>query len=136
MFCKNCGSLLDDGTEICPNCNTIDSDSNNNFETANKYEEFQENEERLKDFNFNKYLVYSILEFFCCFQVIGVISLVLLFVKVKPSIEQKRFEEAEKYKNIVKILLIVGLFVGIGANLLYIVGSFLPVILAVFESLA
>lgn len=136
MFCGNCGSLLNDNEAICPNCQTVNSDTTVNVNSNNQYEQYKQNEQSLKNYGFNKLLVYSILELLCCFQIFGIIALILLFTQLKPAVEQGRIVEADKVREQVKTILIIGLVLGIIINIFYLGLQFLPVIVTLVESVS
>lgn len=119
MYCGNCGLPLKDDETICPKCNTpieniiegkIIDDTNASNTTSEKY---KETEDLYKKYGFTKLLIFSILELFCCSNLLGFISLVLLFVQLKSSIDKRNFAEAEKAKKLIELLLIIGLALGI-----------------------
>lgn len=126
MYCGNCGMPLKDNESVCPSCNTpiegvieaklIDDSTMKN----SKYEEYKETEKIAEKYGFNKLLIYTILELICCSRLFGIISLVLLLVKFKPAIDQRNFEEADKSRNLVKTMLIIGLVWGILSEIAYV----------------
>ena len=112
MECPNCGLELKESEKVCPICQTV-CEENSNVISNDKYEEYKENERLNEEYGFNKLLIFSILELFFCAQFFGIASLVLLFLKLKPAINNRNFEEAATWKRTIKIILIIGLIFGV-----------------------
>ena len=112
MNCPKCGLELKEDEKNCPICQA-------SFETIidekvnDRYEEYKENERLNEKYGFNKLLIFSILEIFCCNQIFGIVSVILLFLKLKTSISQRNFEEADKWERNIRLILIIGLILGI-----------------------
>lgn len=96
MFCKNCGSLVNDGEGFCPSCGTIMGASDN--VSSGRVE-----------IKTTAFLVFSIIELICVNQIFGLISLILYCTKLKPAADAGDVEGANKSKKTIKILLIAGL---------------------------
>lgn len=134
MYCSNCGLPLKDDELTCPNCQATENNVvegkivNNANETTNNYENYKETEQLFEKYGFNKLLVLTIIELICCSKIFGIIALVLLLVQLKPSIEHKKFEDADKTCNNVKLILIIGLVISIIVNIIGIVLNLLPLI--------
>ena len=127
MICPNCGYELKDTEKVCPicqtNCEVTIKQTNNSA-----YEEYKETERLNEKYGFNKILILSVLELLCCAQLFGLAAIVFLFLKLKPAIVDRNFEEADKWKNIIKVILIVGLVSGILVLGFNVVLQALPVI--------
>ena len=80
-------------------------------------------------------MVWSIIEFICCSRIFGIIALVLLYVQLKPAVEHGNFAEADKSKSLIKILLIVGIVLGLVLNLFAVVAQLIPAILEILDVL-
>ena len=126
MECPNCGFDLKQGEKVCPICQT---NSQVIIENNNKYEEYKENEELKQKYGFNKWLILSILEICCCNQIFGLVAIILLFLKLKTSIEQRNFEEANKWEHNIKIILIIGICFGILLGVFQLVINLVPMII-------
>jgi len=134
MFCSNCGNELKETEKICPICQT-NNDVVVESVVNDKYEEYKETEKINEKYGFNKFLIFSILEFFCCAQIFGLAAIIFLFFKLKPAIADRNFEEADKWKRVIKIILIVGLTLGIFTVVLQIALEMLPMLVELSETL-
>ena len=123
MYCKNCGMELKDYEKFCPNCGNKIGESTEDFNNANPNNVSQNNTD-LQRYGFNGLLVWSIIELICCSQIFGTIALVLLCVQLKPAVEHGNFAEADKSKSLIKILLIVGIVLGVALKLVGFVYNF------------
>ena len=105
MFCKNCGSLVNDGETFCTNCGSVMDErpkANNNS----------------AEIKTTAILVFSIIELICVSPIFGLIALILYFVQLRPAINAGDIEEAKKSKKLIKIFLWIGLILNVGAILL------------------
>lgn len=127
MECPNCGFDLKQDEKICPICQTnlraVVQENND------KFEEYKENEQLKQKYGFNKLLIFSIVEICCCNQIFGLLAVLLLFLKLKTSIEQRNFEEADKWERNVRLILIIGLVFGILLGIFQVVVNLLPMII-------
>lgn len=134
MNCPKCGLELKQGENQCPLCQTdvnavqVERNSNN---TA--YEEYKEKEKLNEKYGINKILILSILELVCCSQIFGVAALILLFLKLKPSIAEENIDEINKWKKVIMVILIVGLLTGIIALIFNFGIELLPGILDLYN---
>lgn len=135
MYCKNCGMELKDYEKFCPNCGKKIGESMDSPNSQVNYNNVSNGKDDLQKYGFNGLLVWSIIELICCSRIFGIISLVLLCVQLKPAVEHGNFAEADKSKNLIKILLIVGIVAGILLNLIAVVAQLIPLILEIFSEL-
>lgn len=135
MYCKNCGMELKDYEKFCPNCGKKIRESMDSPNSQVNYNNVSNGKDDLQKYGFNGLLVWSIIELICCSRIFGIISLVLLCVQLKPAVEHGNFAEADKSKNLIKILLIVGIVAGILLNLIAVVAQLIPLILEIFSEL-
>lgn len=123
MECPNCGVELKENEVICPVCQM-------SFEAkTEKYQEYKENEQLNEKYGVNKLLIFSIIEICCCNQIFGIIGILLLFLKLKPSINERNFEEAAKWERNVRLILIIGLILGIFLGVFQLVLEVLPAVI-------
>lgn len=127
MECPNCGFELKEDEKICPVCQN-NSENSEKQEVNKKFEEYKENEMLNEKYGFNKLLIFSIFEICCCNQVFGLVSAILLFVKLKTSISERNFEEASKWERNIRLILIIGFVLGILGWIFQIVINLLPAI--------
>ena len=127
MNCPKCGLELKEDEKVCPICQT-NREGIAETNANNKYEDYKETEKLNKEYGFNKLLIFSILEIFCCNQIFGIIAIIFLFLKLKPAIADKNFEEMNKWKRAIKVVLIVGVIIGLLIAGLQIIVELLPVI--------
>ena len=118
MYCENCGMELKDYEKFCPNCGNKVGESINNVSVQTDCNNASKSKADLEKYGFNGLLVWSIVELICCSRIFGIIALVLLCIQLKPAVEHGNFIEADKSKNLIKILLIVGIVLGVLGNLL------------------
>lgn len=134
MNCPKCGLELKQGENQCPLCqadvNAVQVEHNSN-NTA--YEEYKEKEKLNEKYGINKILILSILELVCCSQIFGVAALILLFLKLKPSIAEENIDEINKWKKVIKVILIVGLLTGVIALIFNFGIELLPEILDLYN---
>jgi len=71
-------------------------------------------------------------ELVCCSQLFGLACVILLFIKLKTAISERNFEEAEKWEHNIKLILIIGLAIGIFANIFNIVINLVPVVVETY----
>ena len=124
MNCPNCGLELKENEKNCPVCQTTGEVNRND-----KFEEYKENEKLNQKYGFNKLLIFSILEICCCNQIFGIVGVLLLFLKLKPSIAERNFEEADKWERTIRLILIIGLILGIFAGVFQLILNLLPAII-------
>lgn len=112
MKCPNCGVELKPDEKNCHVCygtsEDIIEEKNND-----KYREYKENEQLNQKYGVNKLLVLSIFEICCCNQIFGLVSVILLFLKLKSAIVQRNFDDAEKWSRNIRLILIIGIIFGI-----------------------
>lgn len=130
MICSNCGYELKSNEKVCPICQTNCDIPNNN-----RYEEYKETEKLNQEYGFNRILILSVLELFCCSQLFGLLAVIFLFLKLKPAIVDRNFTEADKWKKTIKTILIVGFVLGILVFGLQIVVEALPMIVELSQTL-
>ena len=106
MICKNCGMQVNEFDSNCPNCGTsVDSENFSQDYGSNTY-----NHPPIKTTGL---LVWSIIELICLSPIFGLTALILYFVKLKPAVDSGNINEAIKSKRTIKILLWVGVALGI-----------------------
>ena len=94
MFCKNCGSILNEGEQICSSCGETTNSDNQNTSYINS------DSNDCKNIPTTSLLVFSVLEIVSCFGFIpGLIALILYFSKLKPAIENGDKQAALKSKR-------------------------------------
>lgn len=104
MFCRNCGTEVNEGYEVCTFCggslvqNVIKNSQNTEVKTTG-------------------ILIFSIIELVCLSPLFGLIALILYFTKLKPSIDRGDLEGAKKSKKSIFTLLIVGIVLNIVMSL-------------------
>lgn len=136
MYCKNCGMELKDYEKFCPNCGNKIGESTEDFNNAKANpNNVSQNNTDLQKYGFNGLLVWSIIELICCSRIFGIIALVILCGQLKPAVEHGNFVEADKSKSLIKILLIVGIVLGVVLNLFAVVAQFIPAILEILDVL-
>lgn len=137
MNCPKCGLELKPGENQCPFCQNyaepVKSENNNNifYEEYRKKEKLKE--ELNKKYGVNRLLILSILELVCCSQIFGVAALILLFLKLNPSISEENIDEINKWKKVIKTILIVGLVIGMIASIFNFGIELLPQILDLYN---
>lgn len=104
MYCKNCGAMLEEGAYMCPTCGEQIIGASSNVISGNPIGE---------EVKSTGILVFSIIELFCCNFICGLISVILYFLKLKPSVESGNIEEAKKSKKTIKIVLWLGLILNL-----------------------
>ena len=142
MNCSNCGLELKENETVCPSCQNhiysgivVETNANEepninqSFDSNSKYEEYKEVEKLNEKYGFNKLLIFSILELVCCSQVFGLIGIILLFLKLKPAIAGRNFEEADKWEKNIRILLIIGIILGLLLGIFQLIVNFVPVLI-------
>jgi len=136
MFCKNCGSEVNESLLFCTNCGAPVNNSSNDAVNSTSYSAVNEpiqnntvqNGEPIKTTGL---LVWSIIEIFCVNFITGIIAIILYFVNLKPAVESGNREAALKSKKTIKIVLWIGIalfIVGIVLSIIGIVLVTLPII--------
>lgn len=122
MFCTKCGAFISENDTVCPICKSMiiqvheAKESNENSQTSetnnqsNGWEQYQNAQEQMKIFGFNKYLIWSIITCLCCIP-LGIINILLLEFMIKPYLKEGKFDKARKLKPWLVILIVLG-FVG------------------------
>lgn len=112
MNCKNCKTLIDENQKFCSQCgekiikeNNIQIDVNKNIEVDKKSQ---------------PYLIIGILLAFCCSLPFGIAIILLNELKYKPQLREGNQLEADKTKNLMIIIMCVGIFFGTIISGLYI----------------
>lgn len=130
MNCPKCGVELKEEEKICPFCQATSNVVGDEVNT--KYQEYKETESLNQKYGFNKLLIFSIVELVCCSQLFGLVSVILLFIKLKNAISERNFEEADKWERNIRLILIIGLVVGIFANIFNIIINLVPAVLETY----
>lgn len=136
MFCGSCGGQINEGDKVCSFCGTPVASSGDmnppvyeqqsySAETSDNvsspiydqpnYNYNVVNGENCSDIKTTSLLVFSILEILCCgpATLFGIISLVFWLAKLNPAVKRGDREVALSTKKTIKILLWVGLGIGI-----------------------
>lgn len=131
MNCPNCGLELKEDEKVCPICQT-NCEVVKEQKANDKFEEYKENERLNEKYGFNKLLIFSILEICCCNQIFGLVAVILLFFKLKSAITNRNFEEADKWERNIRLILIIGLVLGIftvvSQTILYLIPAIIELI--------
>ena len=137
MFCKNCGSEVNESLLFCTNCGAPVNNSSNDAVNSTSYSAVNEstnytvqNGEPIKTTGL---LVWSIIEIVCfCFSILtgiaGLVSIILYFVNLKPAVERGDREAALKSKKTIKIILWIGI-------VLLVIGMILSLVATVLVTL-
>ena len=133
MNCPNCGLELKEDEKVCPICQAS-KDSSVEPNLNSKYEDYKEEENLKEKYGFNKLLIFSVIELVCCSQLFGLVAIVLLFLKLNTAISERNLEEVEKWAHNIKLILIIGIVVGILLGILQIGLEALPMILEMSET--
>lgn len=107
MICKNCGMEVNDFSTNCPNCGAYVAGDSNMYGN-NTYQ--NSNQAPIKTTGL---LVWSIIELVCLSPIFGLIALILYFVKLRPAVDSGNINEIMKEKRTIKILLWVGIGLGV-----------------------
>ena len=110
MICRNCGNEVNDLNRLCPRCGASVVPENTEYYTQNYAQSYSQNGQPIKATGL---LVWSIAELVCLSPIFGLIALILWFVKLKPAVESGNINEALNAKRNIKILLWVGIALGI-----------------------
>jgi len=102
MYCKNCGTRVDETREnFCSNCGTkidiVKPIENTNVQNKND----------------QTFLIIGIVLAFCCSMPFGVAIILMNEMKYKPQLREGNQEASDKTKKIMIILAIVGLLSGL-----------------------
>jgi len=133
MFCKNCGSEVNESLLFCTNCGApVNNSPTNDVLNSAGYSAVNEptqnsavqNGEPIKTTGL---LVWSIIEIFCVNFITGIIAIILYFANLKPAIESGNREAALKAKKTIKIVL----WIGIALAILGIILMAIPMIIAI-----
>ena len=114
MFCKNCGSILNEGDQICSSCGEATNSATQNTSYINS------DANDCKNIPTTSLLVFSIIELLCVNFIKGLIGLILYFVNLKPAIERGDKQSALKSKKTIKIVL----WIGFALSLIFIIFAF------------
>lgn len=119
MYCRKCGAnLLGNTNNYCPYCgekiNVTPAPTIENKNTDQKSQTF---------------LIIGIILAFCCSLPFGVAVVLINEYKYKPQLKEGNLQEANKTKNLMTVLIIIGLLFGVFVSGL----SFLLEFLTAFE---
>ena len=128
MQCKNCGTMLHEYETICPNCQTVVHVEVVSEHANTKYEEYKEQEKLMEKYKTKNLLIWSIVELICCNQIFGIIAILLLELKMKKAIKEGRFNDAENDKKLVITMLILGVVISVGLNILSVALELIPLL--------
>lgn len=132
MFCKNCGSEVNESLLFCTNCGAPINNSSNDAVSSTSYSAVNEpnynttvqSGEPIKTTGL---LVWSIIEILCVNFITGIIAIILYFVNLKPAVERGDREAALKSKKTIKIVL----WIGIALAIVTIILTAIPIIIGV-----
>lgn len=105
MNCKKCGSLIDENQKFCSQCGEKIIKENNNQIDIQKNNEVERKSQ--------PYLIIGIILAFCCSLPFGVAIILLNELKYKPQLREGNDQEAEKTKNLMIVVMCIGLFFGV-----------------------
>lgn len=121
MKCYKCGYEVDDNDVFCSKCGTKLEEK----QDSNKFNEeinIQNNNFPIKN-DSTTFLILGILLAMCCCFPIGISVILLNELKYKKLLANNNIEEANKTKNLMIILICVGVFVFFGFQILNILLS-------------
>lgn len=131
MICTKCGASINDTDTVCPNCNSMIMqvhEVNENINQNNEWDKYNLDKEQMSLFNFNSYLIWSIVTCLCCVP-LGLVNILLLEFYIKPLIKEGNVDKASKMKPLLILLIILG-FVG---SLLI---NFFPILIFIIPMIA
>jgi len=140
MFCKNCGSEVNESLLFCTNCGAPVNNSSNDTVNSTGYSVVNEpiqnstvqNGEPIRTTGL---LVWSIIELVCCVSPLtGIIAIILYFVNLRPAVERGDREAALKSKKTIKIVLWIGIALAILGTILISVPLIIAVMLPIVNS--
>ena len=123
MFCKNCGSEVNESLLFCPTCGAPVSNTSNGAVNSTSYSAVNQPNQNStvqsgEPIKTTGLLVWSIIEIFCVNFITGIIAIILYFVNLKPAVERGDREAALKAKKTMKIVLWIGIALLIGTLVL------------------
>ena len=112
MNCKRCNAILDENDNFCSECGEkVIKENNNQIDVVKSIE---------VDKKSQPYLIIGIILAFCCSLPFGVAVILLNELKYKPQLREGNNIDAEKTKNLMIIVIALGLFFGVILSGLYI----------------
>lgn len=101
MKCKKCGITIEDNQKFCSQCGEKLEINMNNIE-----------KNREVDKKSQPYLIIGIILAICCSLPFGVAIILINELKYKPLLREDNQVEADKARNLMIILMIVGIILG------------------------
>ena len=135
MFCKNCGTQLNDGTLFCTSCGAAINDepqtaaNSMNYNTVSNATNY--NSQSGQPIPTTGMLVWSIIELLCINFLAGLIAIILYCSSLKPAADKGDLEATQKAKKTMKIVL----WIGIILSVLVFIGTFAFIFLAALGSM-
>ena len=118
MLCTRCNKHFGDEYVVCPECGDVLRKETDQFQEQMQYSN-PHGESPIPDSSI-LYIVLSILSFFCCNQITGVIAAVLSFMAMSDYNRGFYSEAAKKWKA-AKITLLVGVALVIAIVVIYMI---------------
>jgi len=111
MNCPKCNAPVGENQNFCSGCGEKIIKENNTQIDVNKIREVEQKSQ--------PYLIIGIILAFCCSLPFGVAIILLNELKYKPQLREGNDIEAEKTKNLMIIVMCLGLFFGVIVSGLY-----------------
>lgn len=114
MICRNCGREVNDLNRLCPGCGASVVPENTEYYSQNYNQSYSQGySQNSQPIKITGLLVWSIIELVCLSPIFGLVALILWITKLKPAVESGNTNEALKAKRTIKILLWIGIALGI-----------------------
>lgn len=105
MNCKKCNAPIDANQKFCGQCGEKVIQENKPQIDMEKNREVEQKSQ--------PYLIIGLIMAFCCSLPFGVAVILLNELKYKPQLREGNDQEAEKTKNIMIVVMCIGLFFGL-----------------------